>query len=119
MTRRARKRAAAERTRAELFDPVTGLVPWVTPRQLEYWVERGWIISAGPPSQGRPRVFSATEKRVLAVLARLVRAGFGAQQAAGLARTAVTISEQAGDRPGDTVYVPLGEDGLLLVVRDV
>lgn len=116
MTRRGRKREQASRTREELFDPVTGLVPWVTPRQVEYWIERGWIIPADPPSQGHPRVFSATEKRVLAVLARLVRAGLPAALAARVAREAVA---QAQRYPRDRVRGVRLDEGIWLSLEDI
>jgi hypothetical protein len=107
--------AQTERTRAELFDPVTGLVPWVTDRQLGYWIERGLIIPDGPPAQGRPREFSETEKRVLRTLARLVRAGFPAQPAAQIARRAVTL---AGEN-GTEAAVTLSGGDLAIVIENI
>ena len=87
----------------------------VSRRQLEYWVEMGWVSSADPPSQGHPRVFSDTEKRVLALMVRLTAAGLPARKAAPLARQAVTAAEEydAGSPP----VVALGP-GLLLEIRD-
>jgi DNA-binding transcriptional MerR regulator len=66
----------------------------VSRRQLEYWVEMGWVSSADPPSQGHPRTFSGTEKRVLALMARLTAAGLPARRAAPAARQAVEQASQ-------------------------
>ena len=110
MTRRAGFRVpAAARTSAE----VAALVPWLTPRQMEYWVEKGWVIPDGPPAQGRPRAFSETEKKVLRTMARLVRAGFPAAVAAQAARRAVTVAD------GGEAAVALYGGDLLLVIRDI
>lgn len=68
----------------------------VTRRQLDYWLEMGWIRSADPPSAGHPRSFTATEKRVLSLMARLTAAGLPARKAAPLARGAVEKAEEAG-----------------------
>ena len=111
MTRRPGSRLpAAERTAAELG----ALVPWVTPRQLEYWVARGWILAAGPPAQGRPRSFTGPELKVLRTMARLVRAGIPAQLAAQAARRAVTVADGTG-----TAAVALYGGDLLLIIRDI
>ena len=87
----------------------------VSRRQLEYWVEMGWVSSADPPSQGHPRIFSDTEKRVLALMVRLTAAGLPARKAAALARQAVTAVEEWDGSPP---VVALGP-GLLLEVRDI
>jgi MerR HTH family regulatory protein len=89
---------AAQRTREELA------ALGVTARQLEYWVERGLVSADGPPVQGHPRSFSDAEKRVLAAMARLVRAGLGAELAARVARQA---AERDGPR-GPAARVDLG-----------
>ena len=120
MTRRTgTRRPAAARTAAEL----AALVPWLTPRQLEYWIEQGWIIAtpaAGPPAQGRPREFSAAEYRVLRTMARLVRAGFPARVAAQVARRAVTlVFDSDGMQDGDEAQIALAGGDLLLVIRDI
>ncbi len=123
MTRRKGSQLAqARKTRAELFDPVTGLVPWLAPRQLEYWIEQGWIIPDGNPAQGRPRVFSDAEKKVLRTMARLVRAGFPAASAAVIARRAVTLAYDASGAykgHGPEACVELAGGDLLLVIRDI
>ena len=85
----------------------------VSRRQLEYWVEMGWVSSADPPSQGHPRVFTDTEKRVLALMVRLTAAGLPARRASRLARQAVTVLAPAG-----VAQVMLGP-GLTLTVRDI
>lgn len=85
----------------------------VTRRQLEYWVEMGWIRSADPPSRGHPRTFTATEKKVLALMARLTAAGIPARVAAGPAREAVA---EAAVRGTGTASVALAS-GLVLTVR--
>lgn len=100
-----------EQTAAE----VRALAPWLTPRQLEYWTEKGWIIPEEPPAQGRPRAFSAAEKKVLRTMARLVRAGFPAAMAAQVARRAVTVAYPDGDEAA----VELAGGDLLLVIRDI
>ena len=87
----------------------------VSRRQLEYWVEMGWVTSADPPSQGHPRTFTEAEKRVLALMVRLTAAGLPARKASRLARQAATAAEEydAGSPP----VVALGP-GLLLEIRD-
>lgn len=102
-------REAARRAREEL----AALVPWLTSRQLEYWIERGWIIPDGRSVQGHPREFSAAEKKVLRTMARLVRAGFPAAVAAQVARRAVTVAED-----GEAV-VRLAGGGLAVVIEDI
>lgn len=114
MTRPAGRRKGshleqAEKTRAEVA--ALGL----TLRQVEYWTEKGWIIPDGNPAQGRPRVFSAPEMKVLRTMARLAHAGFPARVAAQVARRAVTVSWPDGDE----VAVELAGGGLLLVIRDI
>jgi DNA-binding transcriptional MerR regulator len=100
---------ATEKTRAALA--ALGL----TVRQLEYWIDRGWIVADGRPAQGRPREFSASERRVLAVMARLTRAGFPAATAARVARKAVSAAGQDSQ-----VTVVLDADSsLLLVLRGI
>lgn len=88
----------------------------VSRRQLEYWVEMGWVSSADPPSQGHPRVFTDTEKRVLALMVRLTAAGLPARRASRLARQAVTAGQEYD--LGAPPVLMLG-DGLLLEVRDI
>lgn len=78
------------RTSAEVAE----VVPELTRRQLEYWVEMGWVRSAEPPSRGHPRTFSDTEKRILGTMYRLVEAGFPARNAAWIAREAVKLAER-------------------------
>ena len=87
----------------------------VTRRQLDYWVEMGWIVSADPPSAGHPRTFTAAEKKVLALMVRLTAAGLPARQAAPLARAAVSRAEEAG---ASRVAVGLGP-GLVLTVTGI
>lgn len=113
MSRRTGSRLpVAERTAAEIRE----LAPWVKPRQVEYWVDKGYIVPEGPPVQGHPRVFSDREKRVLRLLARLTRARIPARMAADAARTAVVIAEEADLAPGaGAVRVPLG-DGIYLTI---
>jgi len=100
---------------------VAALVPWLTPRQLEYWIERGWIIPADPAVQGHPRSFGAAELKVLKTMARLVRAGIPPRPAAQIARRAVTVACAAdGTCPdGVSVQVALAGGGLVLVISDV
>jgi hypothetical protein len=99
-----------DRTRAEL----AALVPQVTYRQLEYWVAKGWIVPDGPQAQGHPRAFSDSEYRVLAVMARLVKAGLPGVLAARVARQAVQDAEPDADRR-NVSWVRLG-DGIYLTV---
>src|SRR6202034_2058296 len=81
------------------------LVPWISYRQLDFWCSKGYVHGATSGS-GSPRVFRPAEKRVLVVMARLVRAGFPAALAAKVARVA---DEAAG--PDGTCAVQLtGED---------
>ena len=109
-------REQAARTRAQ----VAALVPWLTPRQLEYWVEKGWIIASGPPAQGHPRSFSAPEYKVLRTMARLVRAGFPAPVAAQAARRAVTlVFDSDGVQDGTEAVIGLAGGDLQLVIRDI
>jgi hypothetical protein len=103
------ERAQAQRTRAEIA--ALGL----TPRQLEYWTEKGWIVADGQSVQGHPRQFSAPEYRVLAAMARLTKAGFPAAMAARVARTAVSVAGTDSQ-----VVIALDADlSLMLVVRDI
>jgi len=104
------RRPQAARTAAQVAE----LVPWLTPRQLGYWVEKGWITAAAPASQGRPREFTGTELKVLRTMARLVRAGIPAAMAAQAARRAVTLADGTG-----TAAVALRGGDLLLVIRDI
>jgi DNA-binding transcriptional MerR regulator len=90
-------------------------VPWLTRRQLEYWVEKGFVVPAGPPSRGHPRVFSGAELRVLAVMGRLAAAGLPAELAARAARAAAELAAEAG---ADRAAVRLG-DGIFLEISDV
>lgn len=81
-------------------------IPWVTERQLGYWVEQGWVRPVNPGTRsrgpGNGRVFSDEEGRVLVAMARLVRAGFRPSFAAKIARRAAaqgsgTVSVDFGD----------------------
>jgi hypothetical protein len=64
----------------------------ITYRQLDLWTRRGWVIPSregegeGP---GYRRIWSEPERRIVRVMARLVRAGIGPAAAAGIAREAV------------------------------
>ena len=74
----------------------------VTRRQLDYWVEMGWIRSADPPSAGHPRSFTAAEKRVLSLMVRLRATGLPARVAGPLARAALEKAEESGGGPDGT-----------------
>jgi MerR HTH family regulatory protein len=82
-------------------------VPWITYRQLDFWVRKGYI-NADSPGSGYTRSFSHRELRVLKAMARLVQAGFPAQKAAELARSAITDVGSAG-----ALRIKLGE-GIIL-----
>lgn len=88
-------------------------------RQLNWWVEKGYLFpeedSRGTGNGGLR--FSRHERRVLAIMERLVTAGFLAARAAGLARLAVEGSYLIG---AGKVRVPLDENGSLsLVIEDI
>jgi hypothetical protein len=106
--RKGSRHPVTEATAAQVRD----LVPWLTRRQLEYWVEKRFIFPAGEPARGHPRTFTDTEKRVLKTMARLVKAGLPAGLAAEAARAAVLM---AGD--GAVPRVKLG-DGIVIEVMD-
>jgi hypothetical protein len=111
VTRRAGSHLpATEKTRADLAE----LVPWLTSRQLEYWIARGWIIPDGMPAQGRPRSFTGAEKKVLRTMARLTRAGFPPRMAAQVARRAVTMADTHG-----RAVVHLAGGDLAIVIGDI
>src|SRR5215469_13674133 len=81
-------------------------IPWVTERQLGYWIDKGYVVpqDRGHRGPGGDRVFSHDEARVLTVMARLVRAGLSAQRSAELARLAFAGSGLSG-----VAVVPLGD----------
>lgn len=90
------------------------LIPWVSQRQLGYWVSRGYVVprNAGPAGRGpgNGRVFSPAEALVLLTMARLVRAGLAAGKAADAARVAVLVAGPDGSAsveidPGITVTI--------------
>ena len=51
----------------------------VSRRQLEYWVEMGWVRPAEAKISGHPRSFSDAERKVLGLLVRLTAAGLPAR----------------------------------------
>ncbi len=84
----------------------------VSRRQLEYWVEMGWVRPAEARISGHPRSFSDAERKVLALLVRLTAAGLPARVAAPVARGAVAAAEAD---PGEDAEVELAP-GLYLTV---
>jgi hypothetical protein len=108
VTRRKGSRLpAAEKTRAAVA------AAGITGRQLEYWVEKGWIAPDGPAVQGHPRSFSGAECAVMRTMARLTRAGFPAPAAAQIARRAVAAAR------GGEAAVPLAGGDLVIVIGDI
>jgi hypothetical protein len=85
-------------------EQVSAAAPELTRRQLEYWVEMGWVVPDGEQARGHPREFSETELKVLATMYRLAAAGFPARNAAWIARKAVTSAGKLGSA---TVLVDL------------
>lgn len=80
-----------------------------TRRQLEYWVEKGWVRpDAHAAERGRPRIFSGREMTVLSAMVRLVAAGFPAAKAAVIARKAVAVD-------GPVVGVSIGPDVTVVI----
>lgn len=58
----------------------------ITYRQLDHWINKGWISDGGNPGSGVPRDFSnpkAIEK--VRLMGRLTRAGFPAKRASDIA----------------------------------
>lgn len=83
---------------------VAAAAPELTRRQLEYWVEMGWVVSQTEPARGRPRTFSDSELKVLGLMYKLCVAGFPARNAAWIARKAVERHERL---PGAMTRVEL------------
>jgi hypothetical protein len=78
---------------------VAAAAPELTRRQLEYWVEMGWVVPDELPrylrdARGHPRSFSERELKILGVMYRLTVAGFPARNAAWIAREAVMQAER-------------------------
>ena len=87
----------------------------VTRRQLDYWLEMGWVFSCDPPARGHPRTFTPAEKRVLALMVRLTAAGLPARAAAPLARAAVARARDEGASRAAVGLAP----GLVLTVSGI
>jgi hypothetical protein len=58
----------------------------ITYRQLDHWVRQGFIETNGGGSSGVPRWLDSTQRRVLDLMASLVKAGIKPEVAARLAR---------------------------------
>ena len=69
---------------------VAAAAPELTRRQLEYWVEMGWVFPDGTQARGHPREFSPRELRILGLMYSLTVAGFPARSAAWIARQALS-----------------------------
>ena len=70
-----------------------------TPRQLSFWVERGWLRPEGG-GKGHPWRWPDTEWAVAVLMARLVAAGFHHNVAADVARIYATLGGAVDLAPG-------------------
>lgn len=67
---------------------VLAAVPGLTYRQLDHWLNRGFIRARDPhPGSGVARSLTPGEVKVLQTMYLLVQAGFAPDRAARLART--------------------------------
>lgn len=80
------------------------LVPWISERQLGFWVEKGYVKTRDDVrGTGNFRDFSEHERRVLVAMAKLVAGGFAPSKAAMMARKGV---EAAGEKSRIRLNLP-------------
>jgi hypothetical protein len=80
------------------------MVPWISERQLGFWVEKGYVKTRGDiRGTGNFREFSEHERRVLVAMAKLVAGGFLPAKAAVIARKGV---EAAGEKSEVQITLP-------------
>ncbi len=70
-----------------------------TPRQLAFWIERGWLHPEGG-GKGHPWTWPEQEWAVAVLMARLVAAGFHHGTAADIARAHLTRGGPVDLAPG-------------------
>jgi hypothetical protein len=82
------------------------LVPWISERQLGFWVEKGYVRTrGGVRGTGNVREFSEHERRVLVAMAKLVATGVQPAKAAVMARKGVIA---AGEKSVVQLNLPHG-----------